>query len=442
MQLKFTPMCRRNIKEYRMSTFVVGALLLLGAAGEGDAIVRTLLALAVLLPAAKIAGWFMERAGQPAVMGELLAGLVIGNLGLIGFDGLEFLKTDASLEILASVGVILLLFEIGLESGLADLMKVGTSSLLVALVGVALPFILGWAVSAWLLPDHSYYVHAFIGATLCATSVGITARVLRDLGRLKSKEASIILGAAVIDDVLGLIILAMVTGMITAAGAGEPFTAISVVWLLAKALIFLAGSLALGLFLVPRLLAQAAKAESEGMMFALSLSFCFLLAYLAAVIGLAPIVGAFAAGLILEGMPWGEYVTEGERSIEDLLHPVSAFLVPLFFAQMGLKMDIVWLVRPEVLAMALALTAAAIAGKQACGLAVAERGLNRVAIGIGMIPRGEVGLIFAGVGLTLSVGGERVVDPAIFAALLVMVMLTTFMSPPLLQWSFKRYGSS
>jgi Kef-type K+ transport system membrane component KefB len=185
-------------------------------------------------------------------------------------------------------------------------------------------------------------------------------------------------------------------------------------------------------------LRQLARARTEGMLLAVSLAFCFLLAYLAALIGLAPIVGAFAAGLILEGMPWNEFVSEGERSLEDLLHPVSAFLVPLFFVQMGIKMDVAWLARLDVLGLALALTVVAIIGKQACGLAVVERGLNRLAIGIGMVPRGEVGLIFAGIGLTLSVGGERIVDEATFAAILVMVMLTTLVSPPLLQWSFRR----
>jgi Kef-type K+ transport system membrane component KefB len=413
------------------------APLLLGAAGE-DGIVRALLALAILLPAAKLAGWLAECAGQPAVLGELLAGIVVGNLTLFGYDGLEYLKSDASLETLAELGVILLLFEVGLESSLADLIKVGVSSLLVAIVGVALPFALGWAVSAWLLPEHSYYAHAFIGATLSATSVGITARVLRDLGRLKSREASIILGAAVIDDVLGLVILAIVTGMIAAAGAGAPFSGASIGWLIAKVIIFLGASLTLGLFFAPRLLAQAARANISGLMFALSLSICFALAYLAALIGLAPIVGAFAAGLILQRVPWGEYATEGERSMEDLLHPVSAFLVPLFFARTGLLMDVTWLARLDVLTLALALTAVAIIGKQACGLAAVERGLNRVAIGIGMIPRGEVGLIFAGIGLTLAIGGERIVDDATFAAVVVMVMLTTVASPPLLQWSFGR----
>ncbi len=397
-----------------------------------------LLALVVLLPSAKLAGMAAERLGQPAVLGELLAGMLLGNLGLVGFYGLDYLKTDAALEILASLGVILLLFEVGLDSSLADLMRVGPSSLSVAVVGVALPFGFGWLVGALMLPEHSFYVHAFIGATLCATSVGITARVLRDIHKIGSREAKIILGAAVIDDILGLVVLAIITGMIQGAGSGLELSAGAIVWLVAKVAVFLAGSLLLGVLLVPRFFRQAAKAKMKGMLFSLSLAFCFLLSYLATLIDLASIVGAFAAGLILERVPFEEYLHEGELSPEAMLHPLSAFLVPLFFMQMGLKIDLNSLFRPDVLGLALALTIAAIIGKQACGFGALERGLSRLSIGIGMVPRGEVGLIFAGVGLTLSIGGERVIDEAVFAAILTMVMITTVMTPPLLQWSFSR----
>lgn len=413
-------------------------LILLGAQGHEGTMASLLLALIILLPSAKLAGSAAERIGQPAVLGELIAGMILGNLGLFGLHGLEYLKTDAAVEILASLGVILLLFEVGLDSSLADLMKVGLSSLLVAVIGVALPFGLGWAVSALMLPDHSFYVHAFIGATLCATSVGITARVLQDIHKIRSPEAKIILGAAVIDDILGLVVLAIITGMITGASSGLDLSVGSIVWLMAKVAIFLAGSLLLGVFFVPRFFRQAAKAKMKGMLFSLSLAFCFLLSYLATLIDLASIVGAFAAGLILERVPFEEYLHEDELSPEAMLHPLSSFFVPLFFMQMGLKIDLASLFRPDVIGLALALTAVAILGKQACGLGVLERNLNRLSIGFGMIPRGEVGLIFAGVGLTLSVGGERIIDEAVFAAILVMIMVTTLITPPLLQWSFSR----
>ncbi len=419
---------------------ILSSVALAGAQGHDEAIRDLLLALVILLPVAKLAGMLAEKLAQPAVMGELLAGLILGNLTLLGFDGLISLKTDAGLEILAQLGVILLLFEIGLDASLADLMKVGVSSLLVAAVGVILPFVLGWSVSAWLLADRSYYVHTFIGATLCATSVGITARVLQDIDAIRTQEAKIILGASVIDDVLGLLILAVVSGMIMGADRGAPVTVGSISYLIGTAVIFLAGSLYLGIWLVPHMFRHAAKAASRGVGFTLSLSLCFLLSYLSAVIGLAPIVGAFAAGLILESVPMEKYLQEKELPPNEMLHPLSTFLVPLFFIQMGLKIDLASLFRIDVLGLAAGLTAAAIVGKQACGLGAIGKNLNRISIGIGMIPRGEVGLIFAGIGLSLAVKGERILDDATFSAILIMVMVTTIVTPPLLQWSFSHRG--
>jgi Kef-type K+ transport system membrane component KefB len=414
-------------------------LFFVGAAGHGDGLNHLLLALVVLLPAAKLAGAVAEQWGQPAVLGELVAGLIIGNLSLLGFGALDYLKTDPGLDLLAQLGVILLLFEIGLDASLADLMKVGASSLLVATVGVVLPFVFGWFASAWLLPDQSYYVHTFIGATLCATSVGITARVLQDIGAIGTREAKIILGASVIDDILGLLILAVVSGMIAGADKGVPLSLASVGYLVGTAVFFLAGALLVGIWLVPHIFRHAARATRRAVvLFTLSLTLCFLLSYLSVLIGLAAIVGAFAAGLILERVPFDNILHAEELSPDKMLHPLSAFLVPLFFVQMGLKIDIVSLFRLDVVALASVLTIAAIAGKQACGLGALGSKLNRVAIGIGMIPRGEVGLIFAGIGLTLVVDGQRILDEAVFSAILIMVMVTTLVTPPLLQWSFAR----
>ncbi|HEY6147036.1 MAG TPA: cation:proton antiporter, partial [Thermoanaerobaculia bacterium] len=185
-----------------------------------DPIVPLLLGLSIVLGAAKVAGWLATRLGQPAVLGELIAGILIGNLWIFGFHGLEWLRNDATLSILAELGVIVLLFEVGLQSTVDQMRRVGASAFLVALIGVIAPFALGWAVGAWLLPESPTYVHAFLGAVLTATSVGITARVLRDLDAIRSPEAQIILGAAVLDDVMGLVILAVVSGAITAADQG------------------------------------------------------------------------------------------------------------------------------------------------------------------------------------------------------------------------------
>lgn len=372
-------------------------------------------------------------------MGELTAGLLVGNLSLLGFGALDYLKAEPGLEMLAQLGVILLLLEIGLDASLADLMKVGAASLLVATIGVVVPFLLGWVVSYWLLPQKTFYVHTFIGATLCATSVGITARVLQDIGAVGTREAKIILGASVIDDILGLLILAVVSGMIAGANQGVGISLGSISYLIGTAVVFLFGSLVVGLWLVPPIFLHAAKAKKRPVvLFSLSLTLCFFLAYLSALIGLAPIVGAFAAGLILERVPFEKILHAEELSPDKMLHPLSAFLVPLFFVQMGLKIDLASLFRLDVLGLAAALTVAAIIGKQACGLGAIGKNLNRLSIGIGMIPRGEVGLIFAGIGLTLAVKGERILDEAVFSAVLIMVMVTTLVTPPLLQWSFAR----
>jgi Kef-type K+ transport system membrane component KefB len=436
-QSLMTKVCPRIVWLIPIASFVF-----LGAGDSEESIKPLLLALVILLPAAKVSGWVLEKFGQPAVLGELLAGMLLGNLSLVGFTGLDYLKSDAGLEILARLGVILLLFEVGLDSSLADLLKVGLSSLLVAIVGVILPFGLGWLVSSLLLSEQSPYVHAFIGATLCATSVGITARVLQESDRLKSREAKIILGAAVIDDVLGLVVLAVISGIIMGGGTGTSAGAGSVIWLVVKVSIFLAGSPALGIFFVPRIVRQVAKAKSKGMLFTFALAFCFLLSYLSTVMGLAAIVGAFAAGLILEAVPFQELLQEDEHSPEEMLHPISTFLVPLFFLYMGIQIELASLFRFEVIGLALALTIVAIIGKQVCGLGAVEKGLNRLAIGLGMVPRGEVGLIFAGVGLKLNIGGRPILNENVFAAILVMVIITTLLTPPLLQWSFSRHRIS
>ncbi|HEX4824489.1 MAG TPA: cation:proton antiporter [Candidatus Polarisedimenticolaceae bacterium] len=394
--------------------------------------------LAVILVAAKIGGEAATRLGQPSVLGELLAGVVLGNLGLAGVTLLEPIKDSAAIELLSDLGVLILLFEVGLESTVGQMMKVGASALLVATLGVVAPFALGWAVSVWLEPHGSLYLHAFHGATLCATSVGITARVFQDLGRGKSDEARIILGAAVIDDVMGLVILSAVTGMIVAADAGRAFSIGAVGWPFLKASVFLAAALTIGSVVTPRLLDLASRLKTRGTLLATGLVLCFVLAWVASRIGLAPIVGAFAAGLILEPGQYRAFEQRGEDGLEKQVHPIGSFLVPVFFVLMGMRTDVRAFVQPGVLGLAAGLTAAAIVGKQLCSLGVLQRGVDRLTVGIGMIPRGEVGLIFASIGVSLTVRGERIVDDAVFSAIVVMVVVTTLITPPLLKWSLGR----
>lgn len=403
-----------------------------------EAMSTLLLALTLIIVGAKVGGDIAQRFSQPAVLGELLAGVLMGNLNLLGIDSLHFVATDPIVDALAQLGVIVLLFQVGLESTLAQMARVGASAMLVAILGVIAPMLLGFGVGQVFLPDHSTYVHLFLGATLTATSVGITARVLKDLGRSQTPEAQVILGAAVIDDVLGLVILASVSGIIHSADQGIPLSVAPVLGIVGKSVLFLGGAVGLGVMLAPWFYRHAAKMRGGGVLLGISLGFCFFLAYLASVVDLAPIVGAFAAGLILEGAIYEPFVEKGERDLEALVEPVVHFLSPIFFVLMGFRVDLSALTNLHALGLALALTIAAIIGKQVCMLGVRDRRIQRLPVGIGMIPRGEVGLIFANIGLTLTVGGERVIEPATFTAVVLMVMLTTLMTPPLLAWALRR----
>jgi Kef-type K+ transport system membrane component KefB len=404
----------------------------------GQEVAHVVLALAAILAGAKLGGDLAVRIGQPAVLGELVAGVVLGNLDLVGLPYFRALTGDATIGVLAQVGVLILLFEVGLESTVADMLKVGLSATLVAVLGVVTPFALGWGVGALLLPGHSAYAHAFLGATLTATSVGITARVLQDLGKAHLPEARIILGAAVIDDVLGLVILAVVAGVIDAAETGTILSAGETAVVVAKAALFLFGALAIGVVVSPRLFAVAARLRGRGVLLATALVVCFVLAYLASAIGLAAIVGAYAAGLILEEVHWREFTRRGEQRVQDLVQPIAEFLVPVFFVLMGMRVELRAFGQPGVLLLAVLLTVAAIAGKQACALGALGPGMDRLSVGIGMIPRGEVGLIFASIGMTLTLHGERIVDISVYSAVVIMVIVTTLVTPPALKWSLER----
>lgn len=408
------------------------------AVAHTDTLAPVVLALAFILAIAKLGGDVAERVGQPAALGELIVGVIAGNLSLVGFTGFQFIATNQILSVLAQLGAIILLFEVGLESTVRDMMRVGLRSLVVAVLGVVTPFALGWWVSSLLLPQQSFYVHAFLGAALTATSVGITARVLKDLGRAQSPEARIILGAAVIDDVLGLVVLAAVAAVISAADSGNAFSYAALAMILGKALLFLFGALTIGVVFSSRFFSLASRLRGSEVLLATALVFCFSLAWLASVIGLAPIVGAYAAGLILEDVHYRELAAKEERQLEELIRPISAFLVPVFFVLMGMQVDLTAFARPEIVGLAAALTAAAIIGKQACGFGAVGTSLDWMSIGIGMIPRGEVGLIFANIGLNLVVRGERIVDAATYSAVVIMVVFTTLITPPALKWSLNR----
>jgi len=403
---------------------------------HADPVAQIVLDLMIILVGAKLMGALAGLAKQPAVLGELLFGVVLGNLGLLGVHRFEPIATNDVIDALGRIGLLLLLFEVGLESTVGQMLKVGVRSLLVALVGVAVPFALGWGVGAILLPEASTFVHAFLGATLTATSVGITARVLKDLERSQTREARIILGAAVIDDVLGLVVLAVMSGVVTATAKGGRLSTGEIAVVIGKASGFLVGAIAVGVAVAGRLFRLAAKVPTSGVLLALGLSVCFGLSVAADKVGLAPLVGAFAAGLILEDLHYRDFMARGEPSLHELIAPLVGFLAPVFFVLMGMHTDLRAFASAKVLALGGALTVVAIVGKLAAGTVAGK--VDRWTVGLGMVPRGEVGLVFANIGQHLMLGGAPLVSSENYAAILVMVIGTTMITPPALRMSLRR----
>jgi Na+:H+ antiporter len=377
-----------------------------------------LASLIVMWLAAKLGGEGMERSGQPAVLGELLAGV------LIGPSALGLVRPSPVLLALAEIGVVILLFEVGLASDLEELLRVGAQSAAVAAVGVGCPLALGAGLAA--LAGKPALTAVFIGASLTATSVGITARVLSDLDRLEDPAARVVLGAAVIDDLLGLVILAVVSGLAATGG----FSVSGAGLILVKAAAFLLIAVGLGIRYSPALLAVVGRMKVRGSLIVYAVFFCVLLAAVSERLGLAAIVGAFAAGLILAR-------TEPRAHIEAQIKPVADLFVPIFFVAVGMEVNLAAL-DPHADAgtaflLALGLTAVAIVSKLLAGLGVYRRDVGRWRVGVAMIPRGEVGLIFAGVGKAAGV-----IDAGLYAALVAMVLLTTFVAPPWLKALYRR----
>ncbi len=369
-----------------------------------------LLMLAGLLAGAKLLGELAERVGQPAVLGELLAGVVLGP------SVLAVVSPDLPvIHIMAEIGVVILLFQIGLETDLRRLMSVGGVAATVALVGVALPFLLGlWAERLLGLEPLPALVAA---AALTATSVGITARVLSDLGHLQDRESQVVLGAAVIDDIVGLIILAVVARLV--AGASLSVGSVAITTLIAFG--FVAAALIAGRLLVPGLFRFLARIGNEQTLATMGLVSAFLLATIADAVGSALIIGAFTAGLIFAPTPHARPI---ERGVVRLGH----FFVPIFFVSVGAAVDVRSFLDPRILLIGGVLILAAIVGKVAAGFAPFWFKGRKLVVGVGMVPRGEVGLIFAQTGLAAGV-----LDVGLFSAITLMVMVTTFIAPPALK---------
>lgn len=438
------------------STQLDASLLATAVEAENSSLVLAgvLLTLVVIYFASKVGGEICARFNLPPVLGELVGGVVVGvsAFGLLVFpesgasasDSLiiQFLERTSSLtpeasesvfaaqseviSLLAELGVIILLFEIGLESDLQELIRVGPQAALVAVVGVVAPFATGTAGLIYFFGIPAIPA-IFAGAALTATSIGITAKVLAEIGRLSTREGQIIIGAAVLDDILGILVLAVVASL---AKTGE-IQISNIVYLIVSAGIFLIGSIVLGRFLSPYFVAIVKEMKTRGQLLLTALSFAFILAYIGNVIQLEAILGSFAAGLILAE-------TEKKKELEEQVIPVADLLVPIFFVCVGAKTDLSVLnpaipSNREGLIVATFLIVVAIFGKVITGLAVfGQANINRLAIGVGMIPRGEVGLVFVGVG-----AASGVLSDAIEAAIIMMVILTTFLAPPFLRFVFK-----
>lgn len=390
------------------------------------------LSIAGILIVAKIGGELAVRIKQPPVLGELCAGILLGNLDLLGVHAFDHAAELPSVEFLANLGVVLLLFEVGLESTLTEMRKVAPQSGLVAIIGVVAPMAFGYGAAAWLVPEGGSTLHLFVGATLCATSVGITAAVLQSLGAMDRVETRVILGAAVIDDVLGLVILAVVAGL--ASSGHVDAKQLGIISGLAGG--FLVGALLLGAYVMPGVFKAASRLRSPGVLAALAIGLCLLLAGASAAAGLAPIVGAFAAGLILDEVHVRPFGKKNKHDLAPIVAPIVAIMTPIFFVRTGMMVDLEG-VSVDPLLLAGALTVVAILGKLLSGLGVRGK-VDRMTVGIGMVPRGEVGLIFADVGRAIEVDGHPLIQPDVYMAVVLMVMLTTVVAPPWLSWQLKR----
>ena len=447
-----------------------------------DPFAPVVLGLAFVITIAMVGHGLAGRFRQPPVLGELMIGVVIGNVGYwlgnplatlvmhlddaravfreiwrsgeaidhvgqqilgmasyepggvgaqlreitSGAEGMPMVYIGFALSLFSALGVLLLTFMVGLQSTVTEMKRVGIQAGRVAGIGILVPFGLGMAVSVLMLPADGTPTHLFVAATLCATSVGITARVLMDMGKIQTSEARVILGAAVIDDVLGLVLLAVVAGIAT-TGHVAPLEVARISLL---SLLFLGSVILFG----ERIARAAARVfdymdrQQGKLLFPIALAFA--LAWLADAIHLASIVGAFAAGLIVSD----DYFHKDKHgvTIEDLVAPLESIFAPIFFVLIGMQVNLSVFAEPSTLLLAAGFTVAAVIGKLVSG-AVAGRDVDRLTVGIGMIPRGEVGLIFASIGKSLGV-----VNDTVFSAIVVMVIVTTFGTPIALHWSMER----
>ena len=446
---------------------------------HSDPVAPVILGVTGILFVALIGRFSARKLGFPSVLGELLMGILVGNIAyyfsfdlitvlregpaifetiqnllqgedlelacinavgvegtwhildiLRGPHGNEMLQVAHAVDVFSRYGVIFLLFLVGLDTSIDEMRQVGPDSGRVAIIGVLLPFLLGLLASSLLIENVEFHTSLFIGATLSATSVGITAMVLQEMKMQQTETARIILGAAVFDDVLGLLMLAVVSGIVVTGSVDL----INVAMIIVMASLFLLAAVYLGPFFIRFIVRLFHRLDLvEAKMF-VSYLFVMVLAWLANLSGLATIIGAFTAGLILHDAYFESWNNDRKCPvcIKDLIMPLEVILVPIFFVLMGIQVKLETFLQPGVMMLAAGLVAAAILGKLVSGFGVFGSS-NRWAIGVGMVPRGEVGLIFAAIGKSLGV-----MDDALFSAVVLMVIVTTLLSPPLLKYYLRR----
>ena len=473
------------INIHKLSVFI--ALLLLPSiaaavdfhVSHNDPIAPVILGVTGILFVALIGRFSARKLGFPSVIGELIMGIIVGNLAfyyhvdlitvlregpaifdtignllkgeelelaclnavgpegtwqildiLRGPHGNEILQVAHTVDVFSRYGIIFLLFLVGIETSVDEMRKVGPNSSRVAVIGVLLPFILGMIAATLLIEDVEVHTSMFLGATLAATSVGITAMVLQEMKMEKTEIAHIILGAAVIDDILGLLMLAIISGIVLTGSIDLVNISITIV----TAIMFLAATIYIGPYFIRLFVRMFSRLDIiEAKMF-VSYLFVMIMAWMANLSGLATIIGAFAAGLILQDAYFESWDDDRKCpvTIKDLIMPLEVILVPIFFVLMGLQVKLETFLQKDLMILAAGLLVAAIIGKVLSGFG-AIGAKNHLAIGIGMMPRGEVGLIFAAIGKSLGV-----LDDALFSAVVLMVVVTTLLAPPLFKDCLKR----
>ena len=393
--------------------------------------------LALLVVAAHAGGFVATRARLPSVVGELGVGIALAAMPIAALRGLrnEVLPNQA-----AELGVLLLLFDIGLELHTSDFRSLGWSALKVAIIGIVASLAFASGMSAFLGASAGLRGHVFVGATLAATSIGISGRVLRDLGRTQTGEGKLVLAAAVLDDVLSLLILAAVSAWVGASAHGNGDATPSMWVLAARAIAFLLLALLVGRIVLPRLFTALGRVAGEGTLLVVGLAICLVYAWAANAAGLAPAIGAFVAGLVIEPEDYRPLIRRPGDTLVDLLSPMITFFVPLFFVLAGLKVDVAVFLQPRVWLLTAALFVAAVLGKLLAGVSATSSG-SRLVIGISLVPRGEVSLIFATAGAALTTEGNALVPPATLNALLATIVLTALVPPFALRMILARRAS-